>query len=620
LSNQPSRTGNAWQWVPTLYFAQGIPYVVVMTMSVVLYKRLGISNTDIALYTSWLYLPWVVKPLWSPVVEMLGTKRNWILLMQLLIGAALGCVALSLPGPAFFKITLGFFWLMAFSSATHDIAADGFYMLAMDKHQQAWFVGVRSTFYRLAMIAGQGLLIMLAGALETRTGLPALEMKLNAGPNVTASAFTDSTALPPPAAMPGPLRLVAAPDTLTLDTAPTTSGDVSDVLRRAREWNQARGFTAPLEAKREPDATANETSWWHSAVAIPLTDLLRKHFGPESVVADRADVAGQVGAFLITLSGPPERDIVVNVGRKSGDRGMQLLTGDRFTLNPTNWNQHMMVVVQLDPKNTAPTQALFLARAGNIPLAWAITFYTLGAMFILFFLYHRFALPKPAADGPTTGGQRRQPLAEFVGTFAAFFRKPLILRALAFLLLYRLAESQLVKIASLFLLDARETGGLALSTAAVGFVYGTVGVAALTVGGLLGGFAAAKHGLRYWLPFMVCAINLPNLVYVFLSFTTPESFLIINVCVAIEQFGYGFGFAAYMIYMLYLAQGEHRTAHYAICTGFMALGMMIPGMFSGWLQETVGYQHFFVWVMLCTIPGFIVAALIKPDPEFGRKG
>jgi PAT family beta-lactamase induction signal transducer AmpG len=618
----PRRTTQrrAWSWIPSLYFAEGIPYVVVMTMSVVLYKRLGISNTEIALYTSWLYLPWVVKPLWSPIVEMLGTKRNWIILMQLLIGAALGCVALSLPGPAFFKVTLGFFWLLAFSSATHDIAADGFYMLAMDKHQQAWFVGVRSTFYRLAMIAGQGLLIMLAGALETRTGLPALEMHLSAHPDTAATTFANAADLLPAEPQSGPMRLVAAPDALTLTTTPTTPDEANELLQRAREWNLAMGFTDPPTTPKATEAPVSGSSWWQGTVAQPLTAFLRKHFGPRKDGPDGSDDAGQVGSFLITLSGPPEKDVVVNVGRKSGDKGIRLLEGGRFTLNATNWNQHMMVVVQLDPKNSMPTEARFLARSGNIPLAWAITFYTLSAMFLAFCLYHRFVLPRPASDGPSAARRQRNMLAEFFGTFGAFFRKPLILRALAFLLLYRLAESQLVKIASLFLLDSREAGGLALSTAAVGFVYGTVGVTALTVGGLLGGFAAAKHGLRFWLPLMVCAINLPNLVFVYLSLTTPESFLIINLCVAIEQFGYGFGFAAYMIYMLYLAQGEHRTAHYAICTGFMALGMMIPGMFSGWLQETVGYQHFFFWVMLCTIPGFIVTALIKPDPEFGRKG
>jgi len=433
-------------------------------------------------------------------------------------------------------------------------------------------------------------------------------------------AFADPAALTPGGTQPGPTRLIATPDTVTLNTTATTQDEVNALLQRAKEWNQTLGFTEAPEPEPGTDRPASGSSWWQNTVARPLTGFLREHFGPGKEVPAGSDVAGQVGAFLITLSRPPEKEVVVNVGRTAGDRGMSLLEGDRFIFNATNWNQHMMIVVQLDPKNSAPTEALFLARSGNIPLAWAITFYTLAAMFLAFCLYHRFVLPRPASDGPSVADRRGNPLAEFFGTFGAFFRKPLILRALAFLLLYRLAESQLVKIASLFLLDSREVGGLALSTAAVGFVYGTVGVAALTVGGLLGGFAAAKHGLRFWLPLMVCAINLPNLVYVYLSLTTPESFFIINVCVAIEQFGYGFGFAAYMIYMLYLAQGEHQTAHYAICTGFMALGMMIPGMFSGWLQETIGYQHFFFWVMLCTLPGFMVTALIKPDPEFGRKG
>ena len=619
MNTAPAARRTPWAWIPSLYFAQGIPYVVVMTMAVILYKRLGISNTDIALYTSWLYLPWVIKPLWSPIVEMFGTKRGWVLTMQLLIGAALGCVALSLPGPAFFKATLGFFWLLAFASATNDIAADGFYMLALDKHQQAWFVGVRSTFYRLAMIAGQGLLIMLAGAIETRTGLSALDLQLTAAPGAAAAVFPDPAALARATTQPGPLRLQAASATLTLDTATRTSGEVKDLLLRARQWNQSHGFTPPVEGAARSAAGAAGPSWWTRAVATPLTGLLRRHFGPTGLSTNRADVAGGVGAFLLTLSAAPDKDVVVNVARESGDKGLKLLEGERFTFNRTNWNLPMLVVAQLDPKNSRATAGVFRASAGNIPLAWAITFYTLGGLFVLLFAYHRFALPRPAGDAPAAPGSRRHPLAEFFGTFGAFFRKPLILRSLAFLLFYRLAEAQVVKIASLFLLDGREAGGLGLSTSAVGFVYGTMGVAALTAGGLLGGFVAARQGLKFWLPFMVCAIHLPNLVFLYLSHALPDNLAVITACVAVEQFGYGFGFAAYMIYMLYIAQGEHQTAHYAICTGFMALGMMIPGMFTGWIQETIGYEHFFVWIMICTIPGFLVTALIRPNPEFGKK-
>jgi PAT family beta-lactamase induction signal transducer AmpG len=615
------RQRSPWAWIPSLYFAQGIPYVVVMTMAVILYKRLGVSNTDIALYTSWLYLPWVIKPLWSPVVEMFGSKRGWVLAMQLVIGAALGCVALSLPGPAFFKLTLGFFWLLAFSSATNDIAADGFYMLALDKHQQAWFVGVRSTFYRLAMIAGQGLLIMLAGAIESRTGLAPLELRLAAQPGAAAVAFPDPAAFAPGAASAGSPRLQATSATLTLDTAPRTSGEVKDLLARAREWNQSQGFTPRPESSAKPaaGAAASQPSWWQGQVVKPLGAFLREHFGPRSVSTNRSDVAGGVGAFLLTLSAMPEKDVVVNVTRESGDKGIKLLEGERFTFNATNWNRPMVVVVQLDPKNAQSAEAVFRASAGNIRLAWAITFYSLAGLFLALFAYHRFALPRPAADVPAGARPRRNPLAEFFGTFGAFFRKPMILRSLAFLLFYRLAEAQAVKMVSLFLLDAREAGGLGLSTSAVGFVYGTVGVASLTAGGLLGGFVAARQGLKFWLPFMVCAIHLPNLAFLYLSYALPDNLAVITGCIAVEQFGYGFGFAAYMIYMLYVAQGEHQTAHYALCTGFMALGMMIPGMVTGWIQETIGYQHFFIWVMLCTIPGFLVTALIRPDPEFGKK-
>ncbi len=434
-------TRGPWSWIPSLYFASGLPYVVVMTVSVIMYKRMGISNTDIALYTSWLYLPWVIKPFWSPFVDIIKTKRSWIVAMQLLIGAGLGGVALTLPAHDFFRLSLAFLWLLAFSSATHDIAADGFYMLGLSKHDQTWFVGIRSTFYRLAMIAGQGLLIMLAGLMER-----------------------------------------------TMQSA----GSASETL----------------------------------------------------------------------AGGSP------------------------------------------DP---------------GIALAWAITFYIMAGLFVAFFAWHRFVLPRPEKDVATLHETFADIMRDFLRTFAAFFNKPKIGLILAFLLLFRFAEAQLAKIAAPFLLDSAEVGGLALSTGQVGFAYGTIGVIMLTLGGLLGGFLAARNGLKYWLLWMVIAINLPNAVYIFLSTAMPESLLIINLAVGVEQFGYGFGFAAYMLYMLYISHGAHQTAHYAICTGFMALGMMIPGMFSGWLQELIGYQYFFIWVLLATLPSFVVTLLIPLDRSFGRK-
>jgi PAT family beta-lactamase induction signal transducer AmpG len=423
--SSPKTKRSPWFWIPSLYFAEGLPYVVVMTVSVIMYKRLGVSNTEIALYTSWLYLPWVIKPLWSPLVDILKTKRHWIIAMQMLVGAGLAGVALTLPLDNFLRYSLAFLWLLAFSSATHDIAADGFYMLGLSQHKQAWFVGVRSTFYRLAMITGQGLLVMLAGYIE--------------------------------------------------------------------------------------------------------------------------------------------------------------------------------------------------AVAGDVTRAWTVTFYVLAGLFVLFFLYHQWALPRPPADMPRSHNGIADIFREFGHTFLSFFKKQHIVPALAFLLLFRFAEAQLAKMASPFLLDAAEAGGLGLSTSQVGFVYGTVGVLMLTLGGILGGVLAARHGLKFWLWWMVAAINLPNAVYIFLATVQPEAYWVINAAVGVEQFGYGFGFTAYMLYMIYISQGEHETAHFAICTGFMALGMMLPGMFSGWLQELIGYQNFFLWIMAATIPSFVVAGLIPLNERFGRK-
>ena len=416
---------NPWAWVPTLYFAEGVPYVAVMTISLIMYKRLGLSNTDITLYTSWLYLPWVIKPLWSPFVDMLKTKRWWIITMQLLIGAALAGVAFTIPGPWWLQGSLCFFWLMAFSSATHDIAADGFYMLGLDQHEQAYFVGIRSTFYRIATIFSSGLLVGLAGALQ--------------------------------------------------------------VLTR------------------------------------------------------------------------------------------------------------------------------------NITYSWSLVFYLMAGLFIALWLYHSWALPKPAEDGERQQRSIAGIVNEFRQTVVTFFQKPQVWAGICFMLFYRMPEGLLAKVSALFLVDAGHNGGLGLSDGEYGLVQGTVGVIGLTLGGILGGIVASRDGLKRWLWPMVMAITLPDLVYVYLSYVMPSDLLVINVCVFIEQFGYGFGFSAYMLYLIYYSMGEHKTSHYALCTAFMALSMMIPGMFAGALQEAVGYQAFFLIVVGACSLTYIVTAFLKIDPEFGKK-
>ncbi|WP_289762824.1 MFS transporter [uncultured Duncaniella sp.] len=416
---------NPWAWIPTLYFAQGLPYVAVMTISVIMYKRLGLSNTDIALYTGWLYLPWVIKPFWSPFVDIISTKRHWTITMQWLIGIAFAGIAFALPTSFFFSLTLAIFWLVGFTSATHDIAADGYYMLALTEHQQSLYVGIRSTFYRIATVAGQGLLVILAGAIE------------------------DSS--------------------------------------------------------------------------------------------------------------------------------------------------------------------------GDIPFAWSVVFGILSVMFLSFALYHSRILPKVEQTSSRQLATANDVWREFITVFAEFFRKKQVGVAIVFMLLYRLPEAQLVKLINPFLLDPPSAGGLGLSTGQVGIVYGTVGITGLTLGGIIGGITAARRGLKFWLRPMAWSMSLTCLTFVYLSFAGEPSLTVVNVCVFIEQFGYGFGFTAYMLYLIYFSEGRHRTAHYSICTGFMALGMMLPGMAAGWIQETIGYQNFFIWTMICCIATIGVTYLIKINPEFGKK-
>jgi PAT family beta-lactamase induction signal transducer AmpG len=425
MTEPTAASRSPWTWIPTLYLAEGLPYVVVMTVSVIMYKGFQLSNTLIALYTSWLYLPWVVKPLWSPFVDLLGTRRRWIWAMQLLIGGGLAGVALSIPAPHFVQWTMAFFWLLAFNSATHDIAADGFYLLATTEREQAFFVGVRTMFYRIATIAGQGLLVMLAGRIQERTG--------------------------------------------------------------------------------------------------------------------------------------------------------------------------------------------------DVRHAWTVVMAVLAGAFAVFGLWHRLVLPRPASDHAGEAGRIPEFLREFLATFGSFFRKPRIVVLVLFLLLYRLGEAQLVKMTSPFLLDPRAHGGLGLSTTEVGFLYGTIGIVALTLGGILGGWVIARHGLQPWLWPMLLAIHLPDAVFIYMAYAQPHDLLLVQLCIALEQFGYGFGFTAYLMYMIHIARGQHSTAHYAICTGFMALGMMLPGMWSGWLQDHIGYRHFFTWVILATVPSFVVAVWIPIEQGFGRR-
>lgn len=435
--SERKRRVSPWAWIPTVYVAEGLPYFAVNTLTVLMYNNLGIPKAEMAFFTGWLYLPWVIKPFWSPFVDLLGTKRIWTVAMEGMIALSLAAVALLLPMGCFFVATLIVFWLMAFCSATHDIAADGFYMLELDERGQAAYVGVRSTFYRVASVLGQGGLVMLAGWLEHTTG--------------------------------------------------------------------------------------------------------------------------------------------------------------------------------------------------DIPLSWSLTFLMLSVLFLLIFLYHLKILPRPASDHAqryaaadssasivcvkhSAGGKSvraRVILHGFLETFVTFFQKPHIGAALAFMLLYRLPEALCIKMTQPFLVDPQTQGGLGLSTAQVGFVNGTIGVIALLAGGIVGGIAIAKGGLRRWLWPMALLLALPCVAYSLLAHWQPSSFWVISAAIGAEQFGYGFGFTAFMLYLMYFSRGESTTSHYAFCTAFMALGMMLPGMAAGWLYDLVGgYEPFFWFVMITCIATISVTAVI----------
>lgn len=614
--NKSMKGQSPWKWIPTLYSAEGLPYVAVMTIAVILYKRMGISNTDIALYTSWLYLPWVIKPFWSPFVDLLKTKRWWIVTMQLFIGAGFAGIAFTIPLPFFFQATLAFFWLLAFSSATHDIAADGFYMLALDANAQAKFVGIRSTFYRVATILGQGLLIILAGFIESNTGREPIDFKIEVSqkyeqtaPPIKELQITDANA---------EHDFVTDGNTIRISAQRISKDSVQAVLEKISLANQANDFIS-VEKESDKEKEKGKEGFWSKNVSTPFGHWLKENFGEKREVSVSNEV-GNIAVVPVRMTKKPEagKSVLLNTFMAEGNRSVSLIKGDHLSFNEKNWDKTAYLVFQVDPKLKKDVTATYKGTSGNIPLAWSITFFVMAGMFVFFSFYHRIVLPKPKSDKNGTPVTVSSIMKEFGKTFSSFFKKPHIASSLFFMLTFRFSEAQVLKLINPFLLDSREVGGLGLSTGEVGLVYGTIGILGLMLGGIIGGFAAAKGGLKKWIWPMTLSMLLTIVVFIFLSFSQTHNLLIINMCVFIEQFGYGFGFTAYMLYLIYFSEGEHKTAHYAFCTGFMALGMMIPGMFSGWLQEKLGYNHFFVWTIISSIVPIVAVALLKIDPEYGK--
>ena len=617
-----------WAWIPTLYFAQGLPYVAVMTISVIMYKRLGISNTDIALYTGWLYLPWVIKPFWSPFIDIIRTKRWWTISMQWILALTFAGVAFTIPAPFFFQLTLAVFWLMGFTSATHDIAADGFYMHALSEHEQSLYVGIRSTFYRIATVAGQGLLVIIAGLIETGTGLQPAQLSVTAAPDIPPVLSSIPSRFTQPVDTTGtPYFIYTTSQIKVSSIAPTEVNGIpfktyAEAVRDSvKMLNAINGFIKNDNSK-EPSMTPIAPDGNKESA---FTVWLKKWFGENRETTSPDDnIANNIFVVGVRLNKMPQTDepIVLNVTHRNGDQSIKLeqnLLSTRFEFTRDNWNKTAYLFFEVDHKIKEQTEATFIGASGNITFAWIVVFLSLSAFFFAVAVYHSWILPHPASDSHESTHSASEIMKEFVLTFVSFFKKEQIWIAIAFMLLYRLPEAQLVKLISPFLLDPIDKGGLGLSTGEVGLVYGTVGIIGLTIGGIIGGMVAARGGLKKWLWPMAWSMSLTCLTFIYLSYFPASSLLVINICVFIEQFGYGFGFTAYMLYLIYFSEGEHKTAHYAICTGFMALGMMLPGMAAGWLQETIGYRHFFIWTVICCVATIAVCAFVKIDPKFGLK-
>ena len=405
------RSINPWAWVPTLYLAEGIPYFLVTSVSVTLFTQLGMPNAQMALFTSLIAFPWVVKPLWSPFVDVLRTKRWWVLTMQAVMAVTVLLLALLAPR-GFFTIALILFTITAFCSATHDIAADGYYMLALTQKEQSAYVGLRSTFYRIANIFCQSLLLMLVGWLQERT---------------------------------------------------------------------------------------------------------------------------------------------------------------------------------------------------EVPAAWRYALLLCSAIIALIAVWHMWAMPK--VENNEQSLRFGEILREVGQVFAEFFRKPGIALALCFMLLYRLPEALLLKLCNPFFLAPVEQGGLGITVGTIGQVTG-IGVVLMLLGGIGGGLWASRTGLKKAIIPMALCLTLPCIVYVYFAQYQPSAFWILSLCVGIEQLGYGLGYTACMLYMMHVADGAHKTAHFSICTAFMFLGLMLPGMAAGYIQEAVGYLWFFWIVMITCIPSIAVTWLV----------
>ncbi len=576
------------KWIPTLYFAEGLIYSLVVFLSVLMYKRLGMSNTDIALYTSWFYLPWVLKPFWAPLVDALRTKRYWILILQVCIAVSLAGIGLTIPFPEYFQFSIIFFWLLAFFGSTHEVAADGFYLLGLRESKQSFFIGIRSAFFRVAIIIGQVIIIVLAGQLENTISVSSAEFKVVANPKkfFEETIKVDSTKAKE---LTGKLRIIAKPSYVEISTRPKTKEQVGFYKNFAKSFNIMNGFTKEY-------------------LELPDTSNMN-------------DLTGNVGIVKFVLSKKPNTgtEYLVNVDFLEGHNGIKVIEGKELRFTDKNWNKPAFTIIQLDSTIARQSISVFTARSAGIPFVWSIIFFALAVLFVLLFFYHAKVLPEPIDDKIAGSKRVSSPGKEFFRSYARFFEKKKIILIILFLLFFNFGEAQLLKISSVFILDSRDTGGLGLTLTETALGNGIITAVSLILGGILGGFYVYRKGLKSSLLPMFLAMSIPNVAFIYLAWAQPELIWITFGIIAVESFGYGFGITFYLMYLINISQGEYRTSHYALAAGFMALGMMLPGMLSGIIQEALGYKYFFIWVFISGIPGYFLARNIPLEYQFGKK-
>jgi MFS transporter, PAT family, beta-lactamase induction signal transducer AmpG len=564
------KANSPWLWVPSLFFTESMVFVIVTAVSVLMYKRLGLSNSDIAFYTSWIYLPWLIKPLWSPLVDLFKNKSHWIWITQSVTGAAIAGVAFTIPIPDSYQFTIAFLWIIAFSAATNNIASDGYYLQELTEKQQSFFMGVRNLFYRFPLFFGQALALLLATFLESSLSIGPGEIRVSSVPYISSAEVVKIDSLEPKE-LSGALRIITEPSNISIGAVPTTAEEVSSFSGSAHNFNIMNGFTRDRLAVFDSTATDKMT--------------------------------GNIGIVKLRLSKKPNKEINAHLDFVEGNDGIKIIEGKTIRFNPNNWNKWAFAVIQLDQGITGSSGARFLVRTGSLPVAWSFAFGIAALLFMLFAFYHKAILSKTVPAVPGINGVT---LKGYTRVFFRYFEKPHILTGILFLLFFRLGEAQLSRIALPFLLGSRESGGLGLSVSDAGLFYSTAGICASILGSLLGGLAIGFKGLKFWIWPMLLAVNIPHLIYVYLAYAQPTDLWIIFLSVAGEQFLYGFGFSAFMVYLFYLSGSEYKSSHYAISAGFMTIGLILPGAVSGQIQELLGYRYFFVYLLFTMIPSILI--------------